>query len=162
MRRTILIMLFALPVYAAAPDSAAKTYSNAALNALRNELACYCGCGMTVQGCLGGMVCSESRTLSQEVIQLSSAGKSRPEILQAMVAKYGERILAAPTKEGFNLVVWGGPFVALLFGVGIIVWLVWRWRRADPAAARQVNAPAPGQSDGYSDRFEQEFRQSGQ
>lgn len=162
MRWTILMMLLALPAYAAAPDSAATTHSNAELNAIRNELACYCGCGMTVQGCLGGMVCSESRTLSQEVIQLSSAGKSRPEILQAMVAKYGERILSAPTKEGFNLVVWGGPFVALLLGVGILAWLVWRWRRTSPAAARPVNAPASGPSDGYGDRFEQELRQSGQ
>lgn len=159
MRLMILTVLLSLPAYAAGPDSAATTHDTVALNAIRNELACYCGCGMTVQGCLGGMVCSESRALSQQVIELSAAGKSRPEILQAMVAKYGEHILAAPTKEGFNLVVWGGPFVILLAGLGVIAWLVVRWRRTSPAMVAQVNAPNPGKSDGYDDRFEQEFEQ---
>ncbi len=141
-------------------DSTAAGISPAYLNALRNEIACYCGCGMTVQGCLGGMICSESRELSQQVIALVSAGKNREQVLQAMVDKYGERILSAPTMQGFNLAVWVLPFVALLGGVVLIVWMASRWQRhsAAPAAA---NTPATSAPDEYSDRFEQEFRQSG-
>ena len=47
---------------------------------------------------------------------LRTVGKSKPEVLQAMVAQYGERILAAPTKEGFNLTAWIIPFVMLVAG----------------------------------------------
>jgi len=48
-------------------------------------------------------------------------GKSEEEILQAYVAQYGERILAKPTKQGFNLLAWILPFAALLIG-GLILW----------------------------------------
>lgn len=163
MRARFLILGFWLASTALAfgrADSTAAGIPPAYLNALRNEIACYCGCGMTVQGCLGGMICSESRELSNQVITLVSAGKSREQVLQAMVDKYGERILSAPTKKGFNLAVWVLPFVALLGGVVLIVWMVSRWQRRSPAPAA-ASTPAASAPDEYGDRFEQEFRQSG-
>lgn len=128
------------------------------ISEIRLELACYCGCGMTVQGCLGGMSCSESRQLSQEVIQHVEAGMSKAEVLQAMVEKYGERILSAPTKEGFNLTAWILPFVALVLGVWIVAFVLSRWRHQAPAQAAPAGPSSPPPEDEYTRRLEEELR----
>lgn len=128
------------------------------LSSIRKELACDCGCGMTVQDCLGGMICSESRSYSNEVIDHLKAGKSREQVLQAMVAKYGEKILSAPTKEGFNLTAWTFPFLALLIG-GVIVWrVVVRWKTQSVTSNSAALVTAPGNNDPYSRRFDDEFQ----
>lgn len=127
---------------------------------IQNSLACYCGCGMTIQGCLGGMICSESKAVSKEVTALMQEGKGKPEILQAMVVKYGERILAAPTKEGFNLTAWILPFIALIVGGFIVVKVISGWKKQtvpQPAAAATVKA-ANTPADPYQDRFERELK----
>lgn len=128
------------------------------LSGIRKELACDCGCGMTVQDCLGGMICSESRSYSNEVIDHLKAGKSREQVLQAMVAKYGEKILSAPTKEGFNLTAWTFPFLALLLG-GVIVWrVVVRWKAQSVTSNSPTLITASGNNDPYSRRFDDEFQ----
>ncbi|MBI4287861.1 MAG: cytochrome c-type biogenesis protein CcmH [Chloroflexi bacterium] len=43
-------------------------------------------------------------------------GQTREEILQFFVEKYGEMVLAAPPKSGFNLLVWVVPGVAVVVG----------------------------------------------
>jgi len=47
-----------------------------------------------------------SSWLHREVVELDRAGKTAQEILDAFVAKYGEKALMAPKPEGFNL--WAG------------------------------------------------------
>jgi cytochrome c-type biogenesis protein CcmH/NrfF len=78
--------------------------------------------------------------------------KSEREILQAYVAEYGERILAKPTKQGFNLLAWILPFAALLIGG----WILWQFlhRHAEPAKA-PVTATDP--NDPYAQRMEREL-----
>ena len=158
--RRFWILCFALwtPVLAReAADS--STVDVTALSAIRRQLACYCGCGMTVQDCLGGMVCSESRALSKEVSQFMEQGKSREQILQAMSTKYGERILSAPTKQGFNLMAWVLPFLALGLGGVVVAMVVNRWRRQGaPSASAPGRKSEPASGDGYASRFEDEFR----
>lgn len=152
------LCLAALPVFAQTPPDSAKVETTA-LSAIRRQLACYCSCGMTVQDCLGGMVCSESRALSKEVSQMMQAGKSRDEILQAMAAKHGESILAAPTKKGFNLMAWILPFAALAAGGVIVAMIVKHWHKHSSLPAPSSGKKAETQAaDFYGSRFEEEFR----
>jgi cytochrome c-type biogenesis protein CcmH len=68
----------------------------------------------------------------------SREGDSCEEIKAALVDDFGERILAAPPREGFNLLAWLLPLAGLLAGaVGVtIVALRWSRRRdAEPAEA---------------------------
>jgi len=51
-------------------------------------------------------------------------------------------ILGAPPAEGFNILGWIMPFVAMLMGLVAIRFTVVRWRRLKPAAAPAVGAPA--------------------
>ncbi len=62
------------------------------------------------------------------------AGNSDEEIVQAVVARYGEYVLLRPTADGANLVLWLAPAAMLLGGLGI-GWAVVRKRGAAPEEA---------------------------
>ena len=56
------------------------------------------------------------------------AGWSREQILGYFVDRYGEEVLAAPPKAGFNLMVWVVPPIVLA-GAGIVLLLIIRSMR---------------------------------
>ena len=58
-----------------------------------------------------------------------AAGDTKSEIKDDLVAQFGRGVLAAPEKEGFDLLAWVLP-VAGLVAAGIVVTvLLWRWTR---------------------------------
>jgi cytochrome c-type biogenesis protein CcmH len=70
-----------------------------------------------------------------------AAGESPEQVIQYFVDKYGEWILLAPRRHGFNWLVWLAPYVAVTIGLAIFTVLVRRWTRrrrtrvATPAGA---------------------------
>ncbi|HSW40735.1 MAG TPA: cytochrome c-type biogenesis protein, partial [Acidobacteriota bacterium] len=68
-----------------------------------------------------------SDQMRREVREMVKAGKSREEILDHYVAIHGERILAAPRLQGFNLLAYILPWTALLLG-GVILTIALRKR----------------------------------
>lgn len=81
-------------------------------------MTCTCGCSMVLAACEGSMECGPAAQITQEVIQMIEQGQTKEEILRHYVDKYGETILAAPTKEGFNFLAWVLPFLGLAMGIG--------------------------------------------
>jgi cytochrome c-type biogenesis protein CcmH len=85
----------------------------------------------------------EMRNLVRELVQ---QGKGREEIQAYFVSRYGEFVLLSPPKRGFNLLVWGLPFLALAAGACGIYLVVRRWTvrpekaeaPVDPAYAERV------------------------
>ena len=85
----------------------------------------------------------EMRNLVRELLE---QGKTREEIQAYFVSRYGEFVLLAPPKRGFNLLVWGLPFVALAVGACAIYFVAKRWTAQqgesqpplDPSYAEQV------------------------
>ena len=63
-----------------------------------------------------------------------AAGDSPEQVKAYFVEKYGLWILLAPPRQGFNLLVWVVPFVALGAGLVLVLLLVRRWSRR-PAEA---------------------------
>jgi cytochrome c-type biogenesis protein CcmH len=56
-----------------------------------------------------------------------------PQIKSALVANYGQGILAAPSHKGFDLLAWWLPIAGLLGGALVLAFGVWRWsRRREP------------------------------
>ena len=51
------------------------------------------------------------------------------DILQDFVSQYGEKVLAAPTKSGFNLTAWILPFAALLIAGILVTSVIRTWVR---------------------------------
>lgn len=94
----------------------------------------------------------DMRTQIREAL---AQGQSEQEILQAYVATYGERILAKPTKEGFNLLAWVLPFFALLAGG----YLLWRFLHRHVEPARAPVATAMNANDPYMQRLEKELQE---
>src|SRR5687767_4303562 len=106
---------------------------------VEEALTCQCGCGLTVHSC-NHLQCGSGIPLKQEVRQLVDEGLGRDEILARFRGKYGEKILSAPTTEGFNLTAWVFPFVMLGAGILLVVGVVRRWARRGERAATPVAA----------------------
>jgi cytochrome c-type biogenesis protein CcmH len=102
-----------------APKAFALTASE-----ITKDLTCTCGCNMVVSACEGSMECSPAKQITDQVAQMVNEGQSKEEIIQYFVKTKGERILAAPTKKGFNLTAWILPFFAIVLGaIGLYTFL---------------------------------------
>jgi cytochrome c-type biogenesis protein CcmH len=72
--------------------------------------------------------------LRQELRTVLAGGATEKQVVDAFVAKYGERILAAPKPQGFNLLAYVLPIVALAAGLVIVIVTVRRYRSHSIAA----------------------------
>ncbi len=107
---------------------------------LEHRIKCQCGCVLDVYTCrTTDFSCSVSPAMHSDVMALVDGGYSAPEILAAFQAVYGERVLMAPLRTGFNWVGYGLPFVVIGVGALGIASLIRRWR--SPVA---IAAAAPG------------------
>jgi cytochrome c-type biogenesis protein CcmH len=116
-------------------------------------LTCQCGCGLTVANC-NHPSCSFSVPMRQHIDTMLAHGMGRAEIIAYFRKQYGEKILSAPTTQGFNLLAWTMPFVALIVGGGLVVLMMGRWRGGSSSAPQSPNDSSPGNSDksGSSDK----------
>jgi cytochrome c-type biogenesis protein CcmH len=121
--------------------------NNAEIQAIEKRLACNCGCTLDVFTCrTTDFSCTYSPALHREVLALRASGKTAQEILDAFVAKYGEKALMAPEARGFNLAGYLLPGVAILSaGAGLLLFISRRKLRVgrDPV---QPPAPAAGRA----------------
>jgi cytochrome c-type biogenesis protein CcmH len=108
-------------------------------DALEHDLHCQCGCTLDVFTCrTTDFTCSVSPAMHRDVVQLVGGGYSKPEIIGAFRAAYGDRVLMAPVAEGFNWAAYVTPFLALGAGASLVAVLIRRWT----ATARLANAAA--------------------
>jgi cytochrome c-type biogenesis protein CcmH len=79
------------------------------------------------------------------VSRLISAGKSKEEIKDALVAEYGRRVLATPGGSGFDLSAYLVPAIAFAVAALALAMGVRRWRRAGAGKNGQgaLRGPAP-------------------
>lgn len=71
--------------------------------------------------------------LRRKTYQMVKQDKSEREIADYMVERYGEFVLYRPPLNRNTLLLWVGPFVILLIGIGLLLRTI-RRRRAEPAA----------------------------
>jgi cytochrome c-type biogenesis protein CcmH len=64
--------------------------------------------------------------ISQKIAKCWTA----PQIESALVANYGQGILAAPSHKGFDLLAWWLPIAGVLAGALLLAFGVWRWSRS--------------------------------
>jgi cytochrome c-type biogenesis protein CcmH/NrfF len=67
-----------------------------------------------------------------------AAGDSEEEIEAALVAQFGEAVLASPPKEGFNLLAWVLPLAGGAIAIAAVAVALRRWSRARPAVETPV------------------------
>ncbi len=118
-----------------------------------SHLACLCGaCNNTVANC-PMLECHYARPAKERIYRMIAEGRTDEEIIQSFVDEHGLQALAVPPKEGFNLLGWVMPFVAIAFGLLLIWWFVRRYLG--------VRVAAPGADDEvlerYRDRIERDL-----
>jgi cytochrome c-type biogenesis protein CcmH len=121
--------------------------NEAEIQSIETRLACNCGCTLDVFTCrTTDFSCTYSPRLHREVLALRSQGKTAQQVLDAFVAKYGEKALMAPKPRGFNLAGYLVPGVTILSAGAALVLLIFRRRRAVAPAAPTPGAAAPAAS----------------
>lgn len=110
---------------------------------LANQFMCQCGCGLTLANCTHA-ACGPRDQMLAEIARLTRTGKTPAQIQVAFVAQYGEVVLSAPTRRGFNLVAWWGPYAALAAGAVMVVALGLAWvRRPQNSSSPAASALTP-------------------
>ena len=99
------------------------------LNELENEIMCpVCNTTLAESN-------SDAAKQIERVIQAQiKAGATKQQIKDFLVSQYGEQILAAPPKHGFDLLAWALPLAGILLAAGVLAVAAWGWSRgrADP------------------------------
>lgn len=82
--------------------------------------------------CQGETVADSSALISQtmrlEIRQQLQEGQSEQQVLQYFAARYGNQILLAPPRQGFNWLAWLVPMAMLLLGLGLLGFVARDWR----------------------------------
>ena len=88
--------------------------AGALLGDLENALMCKCDdkCGKVLINC----TCDTANKTRKSLQKKLNSGLTVEQIVQSYVDTYGETVLSAPTKSGFNLAAWITPFAALVGG----------------------------------------------
>ena len=124
---------------------------------LEESLTCQCGCGLTVHAC-NHLQCGSAIPLRKEIRAQMNLGKSRDQILAYFKAKYGEKILSAPTASGFNILAWVTPFVLVAIGALFVGITIMRWSARVRPATDAGLSPPPAASP-YDKVMEKELRE---
>jgi hypothetical protein len=62
-----------------------------------------------------------NKEMEEQIASFVDAGRSKDYIMNFFTNKYGERILAMPEAEGFNVFAWLAPIIIFVFG-GIVMY----------------------------------------
>jgi cytochrome c-type biogenesis protein CcmH len=93
---------------------------------------------------------NEMRALIRAQLQ---QGNTPAQVLDYFAQRYGEWILLAPPKRGFNLIIWVLPFVLLPIGATVVYLGARRWvcsPAVEDALSRPVESP-------YAERLQREL-----
>jgi len=123
---------------------------------IEESLTCQCGCGLTVHSC-NHLQCGSAIPLREEIRAQMSLGNSREQILAHFKAKYGEKILSAPTTSGFNILAWVTPFALVALGGLFVGITIMRWSARSHDSAHAV-ASAPPAASPYDKVLEKELK----
>jgi cytochrome c-type biogenesis protein CcmH len=138
MRRLALVLLVLL----AFPAAALGSEEHPTLRELEGELMCPT-CGTTLE--LSNAPAADQ--IRRFVRARIAAGDTKSEIKDKLVAEFGRGVLASPPKEGFDLLAWVLPLLALALGAAVIGVLVVRWSRRDKSEAGFGGPSANGRPD---------------
>jgi cytochrome c-type biogenesis protein CcmH len=119
------------PVLAVQPD---EVMEDAALEARARDISAGLRCPVCRNESIDDSNAAISRELRLFVRELLAEGKSDREVVEAIVARYGEYVLLRPEAEGANLVLWLAAPGLLLVALGVGWATVRRRASATPAA----------------------------
>jgi cytochrome c-type biogenesis protein CcmH len=116
----------------AAPAAASESHPTQ--GELESELMCPICAGET----LAQSDTAPAQRIKGYIASRIADGATKSQIKDELVTQWGQRILAAPPRHGFNLLAWVLPLVGIVGGAGVMGFLAWRWTRVrEPEPAPQ-------------------------
>ncbi len=141
-----------LALLALAPAAGAAT-PQTSLSEIEGEVMCPV-CGTLLELAEAPQALREKEFIKRLVI----AGESKEQIKAALVAEYGEEVLALPEGDGFNLSAYVVPIIAFALAAIALGFGVWKWRRAGGSAGPGPPAAAgPGPSNEDNRRLDEDL-----
>ncbi len=119
----ILLLLVILGTWVAPSQAAIEAYQfdsaqmEADYNKLINELRCL----VCQNQNLSGSDADLARDLRRETYEMLQQGKSPQQVIEFMVARYGDFVLYRPRFKSNTYLLWLGPFLLLLFVLYLLV-----------------------------------------
>ncbi len=124
-RNSRAIYVVAVVFLLAALGGSATAWAQGPVEDIASGLVCLCGCGKLLNVC----DMDTAKQMKSVIEEKVAAGWGKKQILDYMTTTYGEKVLAAPTKKGFNLTAWITPFALIFAGAGLIAIVVRAWVR---------------------------------
>jgi cytochrome c-type biogenesis protein CcmH/NrfF len=125
MRAAGLALLASVALLAATPAGAAAAPPQTSVSEISSEVMCpVCGTLLELAEA------PQAQRQKAFIARLVAAGKSKQQIKDALVAEYGEEVLALPRGSGFDLSAYLVPIAAFLVALVALALGVLRWRRA--------------------------------
>jgi cytochrome c-type biogenesis protein CcmH len=118
-------MVAALVIVLAVVAPAAASEQNPTLPELERELIC-----PTCHESLAASTSAIADRMRAFIRGRIAAGDTKSEIKAKLVDQFGESVLAAPPKSGFNLLAWVLPLAGVVLAAGIVGVLAYRWSRS--------------------------------
>jgi len=104
------------------------------INAIAAKLNCNCGCKQHMD-CQMQPGCPVCRTNKQKMMNMLRSGMNESQILDQFVKEQGKDVLVVP--PGIMGVV--GPYIALTLGLGLVILVMRRYLRKQPAPVPEVD-----------------------
>jgi cytochrome c-type biogenesis protein CcmH len=137
-RRLAIVAALALALLAPSALPAAGATPQTSLSEISSEVMCPV-CGTLLELAESPQAQRQKVFIERQV----KAGKSKQEIKDALVAEYGQEVLALPRGSGFELSAYVVPIVAFAIAAIALAFGVAKWRRA---------GGGPGEGDGERPR----------
>jgi len=145
----VLLLLLAFPAIAQAQHVEGQYKPVVPRTALEKDLfrSIICMCGTCGRQLVGECTCGYAQEMRDEISGLVRAGKTREQVIQYYIDKYGsEEPLAEPINKGFNRLAWLLPYVIGGASAAGIAFVAIRWSRRPGGSGETVAETPPEQA----------------
>ena len=146
--RLIAALFIAVLLLLGAGDDSAR------IDRLGHQLMCVCGCNQVLLEC-NHVGCSYSTRMRDELTAAVTRGDGDNGVLQWFIQTYGTTVLTVPTNRGFSRMAWIMPYLALVVGIALVVFIVLAWKKRPLVVHASVPAAVCGAE---LDRFRDQAR----
>lgn len=146
----IIALTLGLGVICPSPVLAAeKTPDYQMMMDITRGMVCLCGCGNQI---LATCTCGEAESERNYVLSLVKMGRSREEIVAAMIKMKGTEVLAAPEKKGLNWILWVViPYILPVVAMIMVGYLLLAWSRKKTVP--ELTPPDSTETDAEDDKY---------
>ncbi|WP_325064282.1 cytochrome c-type biogenesis protein [Cobetia sp. L2A1] len=145
--QTLIVLLFLSWLAAGKAQAAIEMhqFNNPVLQKRYDSLTAALRCPKCQNQAIGDSDSPIAGDMRQNVADLLNDGRSDSEIQNFMVDRFGEYVLYNPRLDGRTWLLWGGPAVLILLGLGCVALIVRARRRAsvralDPDEQARISA----------------------